>query len=228
MHYAIPCHWTLLRRKSEQAQSSWGIRSKDLQIFIDRTFRAGVPNLLFPIYPLSIPTHEHVPLQHFDRWTIRRVARNFDRGGQTRTKSPTFKYIMPFVFKAPSIKCAYFWYCFFWIILFWFKPANRKFAFIDLTCFKSLFLVNFQVPTLNESHHVLVKLPYEEFVKILMLHKRKIYSMHFSANIAVEQRVIVVVIMIALLIFTRFWCTPPHVQSKPSSDFALRHGLPKY
>jgi len=28
--------------------------------------------------------------------------------------------------------------------------------------------------------------------------------------------------------FTRFWCTPTqHVQPKPSSDFALRHWLPK-
>jgi len=42
-------------------------RSKDIQIFIDRTFRAGVPNLLFPMHPVSISTCEHVPLQHFDR-----------------------------------------------------------------------------------------------------------------------------------------------------------------
>jgi len=42
----------------------------DLQIFIDRVFRAGVPNLLFPMCPVSIPTHEHVPLQHFDRWSM--------------------------------------------------------------------------------------------------------------------------------------------------------------
>jgi len=72
-------------------------------------------------------------------------------------------------------------------------------------CFESLFLVNFQVSTLNESHHFLVKLPYEAFVKILMLHKCKIYSMLFSANLEVEQGVIVAVIVfvIALLIFTR-------------------------
>jgi len=30
----------------------------------------GVPNLLFPMYPLSISTHEHVSFQHFDRWTM--------------------------------------------------------------------------------------------------------------------------------------------------------------
>jgi len=51
--------------------------------------------------------------------------------------------------------------------------------------------------------------------------------MPFSANIAVEQGVIVAVILIALFIFTHFWCTPTHVQSKPSSDFAPRHRLPK-
>jgi len=48
--------------------------------------------------------------------------------------------------------------------------------------------------------------------------------MPFLANIAVEQGVIV----IAVFIFTRFWCTAPtHVQSKPSYDLALRHPLPK-
>jgi len=47
--------------------------------------------------------------------------------------------------------------------------------------------------------------------------------MLFSADIAVEQGVIV----IALLIFTRFWCTPTHFQSKSSSNFALRHRLLK-
>jgi len=31
---------------------------------------AGVPNLLFPMYHFSIPTHEHVLLQHFDRRTM--------------------------------------------------------------------------------------------------------------------------------------------------------------
>jgi len=36
------------------------------KFFIDCTFRVGIPNLLFPMNPLSIPTPEHVPLQHFD------------------------------------------------------------------------------------------------------------------------------------------------------------------
>jgi len=51
--------------------------------------------------------------------------------------------------------------------------------------------------------------------------------MLFAAYIPVEQEVIVTVIMIAFSIFTRFWCTPTQVQSKPSSSFALRHRLPK-
>ena len=29
--------------------------------------RAGVPNLFLTMYPFSIPTNEHVPLQHFNR-----------------------------------------------------------------------------------------------------------------------------------------------------------------
>jgi len=51
--------------------------------------------------------------------------------------------------------------------------------------------------------------------------------MLFLDNIAVEQGVIVAVFVIALFIFTRFWCTP-HVQSKPSRDFALRQGSPNF
>jgi len=43
--------------------------------------------------------------------------------------------------------------------------------------------------------------------------------MHFSANIAVEQEVIVAVIVIVLFTFTHFWCTPTHV---PSGDFDSR------
>jgi len=51
--------------------------------------------------------------------------------------------------------------------------------------------------------------------------------MLLSTNIVFEQGVIVAVVVIALFIFTRFWCTPTHVQSKRSSGFALRHRLPK-
>jgi len=46
--------------------------------------------------------------------------------------------------------------------------------------------------------------------------------MLFVANVAVEQEVIVTAIMIALFIFKRFCCMPAQVESKPSSDFALR------
>jgi len=56
----------------------------------------------------------------------------------------------------------------------------------------------------------------------------KICSMLYSANVSAEQGVVLAVIVIALFIFTRFSCTPTHVQSKPSSDFALRHRLTKY
>jgi len=45
--------------------------------------------------------------------------------------------------------------------------------------------------------------------------------MLFAAYIAVEQEVIVAVIMIVFSIFRRFWCTATHIQSKPSSNFAL-------
>jgi len=37
-------------------------------------------------------------------------------------------------------------------------PANTKSAFIELTSFKSLFLVKFQASTLDQSNHSLAKL----------------------------------------------------------------------
>jgi len=45
--------------------------------------------------------------------------------------------------------------------------------------------------------------------------------MLLSANIVVEQGVIMAVEVIALFIYTRFWCTPTQVKAKPSSGFAL-------
>jgi len=57
--------------------------------------------------------------------------------------------------------------------------------------------------------------------------KSKTCGMRFVAYIPVEQEVIVTVIMIAFSIFAHFWCTLTQIQSKPSSNFASRHGLPK-
>jgi len=51
--------------------------------------------------------------------------------------------------------------------------------------------------------------------------------MLFSANVAVEQGVIVTAIAIAFFMFTLFWCTPTHVQSKPSCSLSLKHRHPK-
>jgi len=47
------------------------------------------------------------------------------------------------------------------------------------------------------------------------------WAVLFAANIAVEQEIIVAAIVIDIYIFTRISCTPRHVRSKPSSDFAL-------
>ena len=93
------------------------------------------------------------------------------------------------------------WNFFFWIILFRFKPANRKSTFIELTSFKSLFFVNFQVSTLNESQHLLVKLSCESICENLDAFNASSAVCVFSANIAVEKGVIVAVIVIALFIF---------------------------
>jgi len=73
-----------------------------------------------------------------------------------------------------------------------------------LTNFSSLFLVHFNVSILDESHHLLIKRLCKTDSENLDGLKSKICSMRFTANIAVEQEVIVTVIMIAFSIFTRF------------------------
>jgi len=45
--------------------------------------------------------------------------------------------------------------------------------------------------------------------------------MLFAAKIEADREPIVAAITIVRFVFTRFWCTPTHVRSKPSSDFAL-------
>ena len=46
---------------------------------------------------------------------------------------------------------------FFWIVMFRFKVANRSLSSLNWN-FKSLILVKFQAPTLDQRHHLLVKL----------------------------------------------------------------------
>jgi len=50
--------------------------------------------------------------------------------------------------------------------------------------------------------------------------------MLLTANITVDQEVILTAIEIAQFIFTRFWYPSAHVQSKTSSKFTLRHRIP--
>jgi len=79
--------------------------------------------------------------------------------------------------------------------------ATRKSALIELTSFKILFLVTFQVSALDESHRLLVKLPCKSACENLQCCQCKICTMLFSANIAVEQ-VILAAIVIAHFMFS--------------------------
>jgi len=87
--------------------------------------------------------------------------------------------------------------------MFIFKPTKRKSAFIELTSFKSLLLVKFQVSTLDESQHLLVKLSCESACENLDAISARSALCFFSANIAVEQEVIVAAIVIAVGLFAR-------------------------
>ena len=122
----------------------------------------------------------------------------------------------------------YFSGVFFWTIVFRFKPAYEMSAFIEVTSFKNLFLVKFQASASVESHHLIIKRSCKTACKHLDAMSAR-YAVVFAVNIAVEKKVIVAAIMIALFILTCYRCTPmaTHVQSKPSSSFALRHRLPE-
>jgi len=73
-----------------------------------------------------------------------------------------------------------------------------------LTSFSSLFLVNFHVSILDESHHLLIKRSCKIDGENLDGFKSKICSMLFAAYVAVAQEIVVIIIMIAFSVFTRF------------------------
>ena len=103
--------------------------------------------------------------------------------------------------------------------MFIFKATNRKSAFIESASFKSLFLVKFQVSSLDESQHLLVKLSCESACENLDAIIPRSALCFFPTNIAVEQDVIVAVICdCALFIYSTrasdVQCTTKHVQSK--------------
>jgi len=133
---------------------------------------------------------------------------------------------MLLVLKASSIKCAFFWHCFFKIILFQFKPANRKSALIELTSFQSLFLLNFQVSALNESHHFLVKHSCESACENLDAISARSAVCFFSQYCSLTRSHRGRHCDCAFYIYTLLMCTNTRL-SKPSSDIALRHRLPK-
>jgi len=76
-----------------------------------------------------------------------------------------------------------------------------KSIFIELT---SLFLVNFHVSILYESHHLLLKRSCKTDGENLDGLRARLAVCVFAACIPVEQDVIVTVIMIAFSIFTHF------------------------
>jgi len=88
--------------------------------------------------------------------------------------------------------------------------------------------VKFQAFILDESHNLLLKLSCKSACENRVAVSAVICCTLFSANIAVEQGVIVAAIMIAIFVFTRFLYTPTQIHSKPSRDFALiKEGIRK-
>ena len=93
------------------------------------------------------------------RWmkpTGRRVARNFDRHGANNNQASTFEYLKPLFLKIHPWNM-HFSGCFFVIFQFRFMPANKKYLFIELTSFKSLFLVTLFASTLHRRLHLFIK-----------------------------------------------------------------------
>jgi len=94
--------------------------------------------------------------------------------------------------------------------VFRFEPENKQSIFIKLASLKSLYLAKFRVSTLDDSHHLLVKLSLQKRLWKSRCYKWTVCSIVFVPNIALDQEAIVADIVLALFIFTRFWCTPTH------------------
>ena len=129
--------------------------------------------------------------------TPRRVARNFDMGGK---QQPSLSIEM---FNAPYFQSIIHETCiclafFSWTIVFRFERENKTTIFIELASLKSLYLVKFQVSTLDKSHHLLVKLSLQKRLWQSRCYKRMVCSVLFAANIALDQEVIVADIVLAL------------------------------
>jgi len=84
------------------------------------------------------------------------------------------------------------------------ESENKKSIFIEVESFKNLHLVKFQVSTLDESNHLLVKLFCKTTCENLDAISERYAACFFTANIAVEQEVIVASIVLALFIFAHF------------------------
>ena len=94
-------------------------------------------------------------------------------------------------------------------------PTNEKSAFIELTSFKSL-VVKFQASTLDQCHNLFINLSCISASKPL------------NAQYCTKSSRPPFWLRACYTVFARFWCAPTqHVQPGRSSDFALRHWLPK-
>jgi len=100
------------------------------------------------------------------------------------------------------------------------RTCFRRFLLLSLNWqVLKVLMMKFQVSTLDQCHHLLINLSCKSASKLLHAqyctwarnHRDRLYD------------------CACCTVFTHFWCAPTqHVQPKPSSDFVLRHWLPKY
>jgi len=162
--------------------------------------------------------------KHIDTTAGRHVARNFDRGGK---QQPKFQHLIikPLVFKASSIKGAFFWRIFSELLCSDLSQQIQSSFSLNWQNL-SLFLEKLQASILDENYHLLEKLSCKKFVKISMFQVQDL-QYDFCSQYCSWARGHCGRHYDCVFIFTRFWCTPTLVQSKPSSDFALRRWLAK-
>ena len=176
-HGQLPFMWSTLRDSSIGAKMKYFWKThetvKSARSFFTKTW---LTNNYFSRDPHSVITHwkkTHalltenlcslqtsgviIVLSHGGKlcWmkpTGRRVARNFDKDGANNNQASTFEYSKSVFFKDSSVKHAFFWF-----FKFRFMPAKKKYLFMELTSFKSLFLVTFLASTLHRRLHLFVK-----------------------------------------------------------------------
>jgi len=149
--------------------------------------------------------------------TPRHVARNFDMGGK---QLPSLNF---WIFNVPYFQSLIHETCICLAfssrtIVFRFEPEKKMSIFIEVASLKSLYLVKFQVSTLDESNHLLVKLSFKSACENLDAISERCAVCFYSQYCTWSRSHRGWHCACDFYIYTLVMYINTHIKSKPSSD----------